>query len=98
MSARRGRPPAIDASRVWEAAEVFEQIIDSRHELVHTVRMGWLLRRWDSDLDYLGKPCMRWSDLDSAPDGQLGALLLRHQQRQRPGRAVQPKTDKAAVT
>jgi hypothetical protein len=92
-SPRRGRQAArrapVDATRTWEAAEALERILEPGIELVHTKRLGWLLRR----LDWVGsegRPHMGWVEIDSAPNGQLGALLMRHQERTRtkgsPGR------------
>lgn len=76
----RTRAAPIDATRAWDAAGVLETMLEPGIELVHTKRMGWLLRR----LDWVGpdtRPRMSWVEIDSAPDGQLGALLLRHQER-----------------
>lgn len=72
----------IDATRVWEAAETLEVILGPGVDLVHTKRMGWLLRTWDSWAGTNG-PRDGWREVDSAPDGQLGALLIRHQHRVR---------------
>lgn len=80
---RRGRRPLVDATRIWEAAEIVEAVLGPRLDLVHSARMGWLLRAWNSDLDHAGLPRMHWTEVDSAPEGQLGALLLRHQERMR---------------
>jgi hypothetical protein len=78
---RRQRPRAIDATRTWEIATELERILGPGYHLAHTHRMGWLLRRLESSPEPSGKSRMKYVDVDSAPDGQLGALLLRHQER-----------------
>jgi hypothetical protein len=77
----RARAP-IDATRAWEAAETLEAILGPGVDLVHTKRLGWILRAWDSWEGPNG-PRDGWKEVDSAPDGQLGALLIRHQRRVR---------------
>lgn len=80
---RRGRRAVIDATRAWEAAEVIETMVGRGYHLSHTYGMGWLLRELEDGTNHLGEQVMRYVEIDSAPEGQLGALLLRHQQRQR---------------
>lgn len=75
--------PAIDATRAWEAADIIEQMVGAGFHLAHTHRMGWLLRQLESWPDWRTGRSWNWVDVDSAPEGQLGALLLRHQDRQR---------------
>jgi hypothetical protein len=77
----RARAP-IDATRAWEAAETLEAILGPGVDLVHSKRLGWILRQWDS-WDGANGPRDGWKEVDSAPDGQLGALLIRHQRRVR---------------
>lgn len=86
---RRGPLPAIDATRNWETAEYLEQILGPGFELMHTKRMGWLLRQLGDRVDIHGQLGMGYREVDSAPDGHLGALLLRHQERQRSKREEQ---------
>jgi hypothetical protein len=73
----------MDAPRVWEAAAVLETIVGPGFHLAHTHRMGWLLRQLESWPDWRNGRSWRWVDVDSAPEGQLGALLIRHQERER---------------
>lgn len=73
---------------MWEAAEIIESAVGQGFNLAHTHRMGWLLRRWDSWIDRFDQPRDGWVEVDSAPDGQLGALLLRHQQREHAKRST----------
>lgn len=80
---RRGRKPAIDPKRTQELGDQLEPILGPGWQLIHSHRMGWRLRQWDSWIDREGHPKMAWLDIDEAPDGQLGALLLRHQRRVR---------------
>jgi hypothetical protein len=78
---RRSRK--VDPTHTWEIGNGLEEILGHGFHLAHTHRMGWLLRKLESSPDPTGKPRMKWVDVDSAPDGQLGALLIRHQQRDR---------------
>lgn len=80
---RRGRPRAIDATRTWEIADGLEQLLGRGFHIAHTHRMGWLLRHLESFPEPSGRATMKYVDVDSAPEGQLGALLLRHQERMR---------------
>lgn len=79
---RRGRRPAINVTRTWEIAAELEAILGSGFQLFHTRRLGWLLRQMESWPTPDGKSRLVFVDIDEAPDGQLGALLVRHQQRQ----------------
>jgi hypothetical protein len=79
----RGRLPAIDATRTHDVAEGLEEILGPGYDLVHTKRLGWMLRKWDTWVRADGLPRDGWREVDSAPEGQLGALLMRHQRRER---------------
>lgn len=83
--APRTRPPA-DPAQVQEAAAVVERIVGRGFQLFHTRRMGWLLRQMEFWPTPSGIDRMTFVDVDQAPEGQLGALLLRHLERQRTGR------------
>jgi hypothetical protein len=83
---RRGRPVAVDATLTHDAAAWLEAYLGPGVELVHTRRMGWMLREWATYTNYLGQPADGWREVDSAPEGQLAALLLRHQR----GRQASP--------
>jgi hypothetical protein len=76
--------PKIDATRTHEIAADLEQIFGRGYDLVHTKRMGWMLREWDTWVRADGLPRDGWREIDSAPEGQLGALLIRLQRRSRP--------------
>jgi hypothetical protein len=78
----RTHAPAVDVTRTHEIAAELEQILGRGYDLVHTKRMGWLLRTWDSWEGPSG-PRDGWREIDAAPDGQLGALLVRLQRRVR---------------
>jgi hypothetical protein len=78
----RARAP-IDATRAWEAAETLEAILGPGVDLVHTKRLGWILRASGIHGRDANGPRDGWKEVDSAPDGQLGALLIRHQRRVR---------------
>jgi hypothetical protein len=45
---------------------------------MHTQRIGWMLRRYETNRVRVGL-----AEVDSAPEGSLGALLVRHQRRVR---------------
>jgi hypothetical protein len=61
-----------------------EQVIGPGYQLFHTRRIGWMLRQLELWPDAHAPGGSRWVfvDVDDAPDGQLGALLIRHQERQ----------------
>jgi hypothetical protein len=80
---RRGPLAATDVTRTWEVAAELERILGRGYHLSHTHRMGWLLRQFDSKLGQDGEPRMGWTEVDQAPEGQLGALLVRHQEQRR---------------
>ncbi len=101
MSGRRGRPPTIDATRLWHAAETLEHIVGPGFQLFHTRRLGWLLRRMDSWPMPDGGSRLVFVDVDEAPDGQLGALLVRHQLRthqRRPKITATGSTEATAIS
>jgi hypothetical protein len=76
MTMKRTRIPAVDVTRTHEIAAELEQILGPGFDLVHTHRLGWLLRRYEPNRERVGLV-----EVDSAPEGSLGALLVRHQQR-----------------
>lgn len=79
------RTPAVDDTTMWDAAMILERVLGSGFHLSHTHHMGWLLRHLESWPQPDGIPRSVYVDVDSAPDGQLGALLIRHQRRVRGG-------------
>lgn len=84
---RRGRPPTIDAARTRALGAALERILDQGYELVHTRQLGWMLRQWDSWEGRMGEPHDGWHEVDCAPEGELGELLLRQERRLRSQRA-----------
>jgi hypothetical protein len=78
MTMKRTRLPAVDVTRTHEIAAELEQIIGPGYELMHTQRIGWMLRRYETNRARVGL-----AEVDSAPEGSLGALLVRHQRRVR---------------
>jgi hypothetical protein len=77
--ARRGRPAQIDPELTRLVADGLERILRAGFDLVRTHRSGWSLRQWDTWIDSAGAPRSGWHAVDSAPEGELAALLLRHQ-------------------
>lgn len=73
----RGRLPAVDVTRTHEIAADLEQILRPGDQLVRTRRDGWLIRRYAVGVR------IKFEVIDEAPEGQLGALLVRHQRRVR---------------
>jgi hypothetical protein len=78
MTMKRTRFPAVDVTRTHEIAAELEQILGPGYELMHTQRIGWMLRRYETNRARVGL-----AEVDSAPEGSLGALLVRHQRRVR---------------
>jgi hypothetical protein len=74
----RTRLPAVDVTRTHEIGAELEQILGPGYELMHTQRIGWMLRRYETNRARVGL-----AEVDSAPEGSLGALLVRHQRRVR---------------
>lgn len=74
----RTRLPAVDVTRTHEIAAELEQIVGPGYDLVHTRRLGWLLRVYEPNRERVVLV-----EVDSAPEGSLGALLVRHQRRVR---------------
>jgi hypothetical protein len=79
LDANNDTVAALSAAEPPARAEAeLEQIIGPGYELMHTQRIGWMLRRYETNRARVGL-----AEVDSAPDGSLGALLVRHQRRVR---------------
>jgi hypothetical protein len=74
----RTRQLAVDVTRTHDIAADLEQMLGPGFELVHTRRMGWMIRTYDRTRERVVLV-----EVDSAPEGSLGALLVRHQRRVR---------------
>lgn len=77
MTMKRTRIPAVDVTRTHEIGAELEQILRPGDQLVRTRRDGWVIRK------YAVGERIKFEVIDSAPEGSLGALLVRHQRRVR---------------
>jgi hypothetical protein len=93
MTMKRTRLPAVDVTRTHEIAAELEQILrPGFDQLVRTRRDGWVIRK------YAVGERIKFEVIDSAPEGSLGALLVRHQRRVRGKKSVPKYVFELSVT